>query len=201
MSTDHPTITDASELQRRLLVAIIVAGKNADFAYRATDALLADCPVAVTPFIYLRGIYVRGGVVGLQRLCERSRTGNYGKMVRAIATLVASKLDLTRCTPADLEQVPGIGPKTSRFFILWTRPRYRCAALDVHVLRWLRAQGHDAPKSTPQSRKVYARLEAAFLAEADKRGLGPRELDHQIWAAANIGGIDRQETNHRQEKL
>lgn len=196
----HPTITDEAELQRRLLMAIIVAGKNADFAFRATRALLSDCPANVLPFVHLRHLYAKGGMVGLRRLCERARTGNYSKITTAITQLCAVAIDLRTCTPADLEQIHGIGPKTSRFFILWTRPQYRCAALDVHVLRWLRVQGHDAPESTPQSGKIYARLEKVFLSEADKRGLGPRELDHQIWASANVGGIDRQETNHRQEK-
>jgi thermostable 8-oxoguanine DNA glycosylase len=79
-------------------------------------------------------------------------------------------------------KIHGIGPKTSRFFILWTRPHERYAALDVHILRWLRGLGHNAPRSTPNGRK-YGELEKIFLSEADKRGLSPGELDAQVWEA------------------
>jgi thermostable 8-oxoguanine DNA glycosylase len=98
--------------------------------------------------------------------------------------LAEAGLNLQTCEPADLEKIHGIGPKTARFWILWTRPDARYAALDVHILRWMRERGHKAPKQTPSAPKTYARLEKAFLAEADKRGLTPRELDFKIWQAS-----------------
>jgi thermostable 8-oxoguanine DNA glycosylase len=121
----------------------------------------------------------------LDRRLREARTGNYGKLARGLRELVDARLDLARCTPAELQRVYGIGPKTSRFWILWTRPGARYAALDVHVLRWLRSLDYQAPASTPANPKLYDQLERAFLAEADRRGLTPRELDFEIWQAGS----------------
>jgi hypothetical protein len=118
---------------------------------------------------------------------RRARTGNYHKLEVAFAEIVrlwtGRRLDLKTCTPEQLEKIPGIGCKTSRFFIVWTRPDEPYAVLDVHVLRWMRGLGYDAPKSTPSASR-YVALERIFLSEARKRGLTPRELDLKIWQAA-----------------
>ncbi len=53
--------------------------------------------------------------------------------------------------------------------------------LDTHLLKWLRAQGYDAPKSTPPAGPKYAALEEAFVREAHLRNVSVRELDTQVW--------------------
>jgi thermostable 8-oxoguanine DNA glycosylase len=113
-----------------------------------------------------------------------AKVGNYGKVFKAFHEVAFANLDLRTCSPAELEAIHGIGPKTARFFIIWTRQDARVAALDVHILRWMRNLGYDAPRQTP-SGKRYAVLEAAFLAEADRRGLSPQALDAQIWSAGS----------------
>ncbi len=162
-----------------LFYAIVVAGKTAAFATAATRRVIEA--VGDTPlfdWVRLRS------EADVEQVMRQARTGNYGKIGRALRFLCEAQIDLAVCGPADLEQVPGIGPKTSRFFILRQRPDSRYAALDVHVLRWMRDQGYDAPKSTPQG-KAYDRLEQQFLAEADARGLLPGQLDWLIWDAAH----------------
>lgn len=168
-----------AELQYRLIYSLVVAGKSAGFA----ENVMRSFPFKEqSPFDAVRK-WTRAGQLGATlRAC---RTGNYGKLEAALRALLDSGLDLATCSPEELETIHGIGPKTSRFFILWTRPAYRCAALDVHILRWLRGQGYDAPRNTPPASKRYQELEAAFLAEADKRGVTPRELDWQIWEASS----------------
>lgn len=101
-------------------------------------------------------------------------------MAKGLQQIVEGELDLWVIMPEDLEKVHGIGPKTSRFFIMWIRPGERYAALDVHILRWLKARGHDAPRTTPSYPK-YSHLEAIFIAEADALGKTPRQLDYEIW--------------------
>lgn len=57
------------------------------------------------------------------------------------------------------------------------------AALDAGTLeQFLRRvkMGYDAPRNTPTGAK-YRMLEAAFLAEADARGMTPAALDAQLW--------------------
>jgi thermostable 8-oxoguanine DNA glycosylase len=163
------------ELECRVLYAIIVAGKSARFADQAFKRLFGQ-PTG-SPFDVVRA-WIKEGVL-LQKL-QAARVGNYSKIERAYMELVSAKIDLVKCSPEDLEAVHGIGPKTSRFFIIWTRPEARVAVLDVHVLRWLRKQGHDVPKVTP-NRKDYARIEKLFLEIVDKAGLTPRQVDEKIW--------------------
>lgn len=123
----------------------------------------------------------------LTSVLREVRVGNYRKMHIALLTLFELKLDLATCTADELERVPGIGPKTARFFLLWSRPTIRHAALDVHILKWLRKLGHEnVPVQTPQDRKVYKRLEDTFLAEADKRGIEPARLDKQVWLSYRV---------------
>lgn len=180
-----------AELEYRLLYAVIVAGKSAKFAdqamHRLMDLLLRHNKIS--PF---QAIKVVANMGQLDTFLRTARTGNYAKTARCFTELANASIDLHTCQPADLEKIHGIGQKTSRFFIMWTRPNERLAALDVHVLRWLGAQGYSVPRSTPSGGK-YAELQAAFIHEAEKRGLTPRELDWQIWQAGS-GYVDAVQT-------
>ncbi|KKM05393.1 hypothetical protein LCGC14_1754610 [marine sediment metagenome] len=164
------------ELQARLIYAVLVAGKSAEFAEMKTLALVGN-RVDDLPFQIINDHIVCGDIEDWLR---RERTGSYGRLVKCLPDLI--RLDPHNCTIQELEAVHGVGPKTSRFYILWTRPDAMCAALDTHVLKWLRSLGYDAPKSTPQTGARYEELEQAFLREAKERGTTPRELDYEIWA-------------------
>jgi len=169
-------------LQAMALYALIVAGKSAEFAQKATERFLMNLirEPGQNPFAAIRQLAAKGLV---EVHLRGAKTGNYRRLTRAFTELAESRVNLRTCETEALEHIHGIGPKTSRFFVMWTRPDYRCAVLDVHILRWLRARGHEAPRATPQSRKLYARLEKIFLEEADRRGKTPRELDSEIWDA------------------
>ena len=170
-----------AELESRLIYAAIVAGKSANFADAVCATLWNHCQPGETPFAMVKRLRDCGNLGTALRVC---RTGNYTKLRRCLIELIEANLDLYTCTAADLERIHGIGPKTSRFFLLWTRPdTAQHAALDVHILRWLRTQGHDAPKSTPPAGPIYSKWEAVFLQEAAARGKSPRDLDYQIWQA------------------
>lgn len=120
----------------------------------------------------------------LLKKLKEVRSGNYNKISRALTELMEKDFNLSTCSVEDLESIHGIGPKTARFFILWTRPDANYAALDVHVLRWLREKGYDVPRSTPSGPK-YKRIEKIFLTEAKTLGLTPRQLDEMIWVAGS----------------
>ena len=173
-----------AELEARLIYSLIVAGKSARFAERVLGLFLSGCEEGEDPL----GMIARLDAAGrLDSHLRKARMGNYNKMARALRYLIENPIDLATATPEQLERAPGIGPKTSRFFILWTRPGARYAALDVHVLRWLGEHGYDVPRSTPTGER-YAHLERAFLAEADALGLTARQLDARIWDAASGTG-------------
>jgi endonuclease III len=173
------------EREARLIYSVIVAGKSADFADTKTrlfiDAIRKTLSFrkTKTPFEMMRCLTVEV----IDECARHVKTGNYNKLSRACYELANRQIDLVRVTPQQLETIHGIGPKTSRFFILWTRPTEQHAALDVHVLRWLRQWWPDAPKSTPQNPTAYAKWEERFLSKARELGKTARELDNEVWQA------------------
>ena len=67
----------------------------------------------------------------------------------------------------DIETVPSVGKKTSRFFKLHSDPEARCVPLDTHILKFVRDKHcHDTdfiPKSTPTSATKYYEIENLAL--------------------------------------
>lgn len=167
------------EVEARLLYSIIVAGKSAAFADKAIARFLRSVGEDETPLQYVKEL---DRLDLLDEFLREAKVGNYAKVKQAFSEVAKANFDLSKVTPEELEDIYGIGPKTSRFFVMWTRPDERYAALDVHVLRWLREHGYDAPKTTPQNRGKYRKLEKIFIKEAEKRGISPRDLDWQIWS-------------------
>lgn len=171
------------KLEYKLLYSLVVAGKNATFAENVMKKFLsyAGYDYTANPMALVRMLVKNGGLMSHLLDC---RTGNYQKLQHAFETVAfavgGGVLNLKTCTPQDLEAIKGIGPKTSRFFLLWTRKNEQYAALDTHILKWLRYLGHDAPKTTPTGKK-YAELEEAFLEEVEKRKTVTSKLDYQIW--------------------
>ncbi len=173
------------KLEYKLLFSLVVAGKSAKFAEKVMRKFLPLSlrDVGVGPFWHVRTLAAGNDLGNTLRDCK---SGNYTKLEHAFKSLVEADLDLRLCSPQDLEKIKGIGPKTSRFFILWTRPNARYAALDTHILKWMRYLGYNAPLTTPTGKK-YAELELAFLAEADERKIKPAKLDYAIWEYCRDG--------------
>lgn len=170
-------------LQRKLVYCVVVAGKNAGFASRVVDKLFPkvvprgfEChdPFSLIDYWHRHGL--------LTRKLREAKTGNYLKLSKCLPEVAKLRGRLGSVSVEELQGIHGIGPKTARFFVAWTRPGTRVAVLDVHVLRWLRENGFEGvPKSTPQSGRAYGRWEAVFLRCAEAMGLACWELDQQIW--------------------
>jgi hypothetical protein len=180
------------QLQEFLLFAMFVAGKNAEiqgeklgqFIY---SLILFDYkPWLIDKDFDIFKALRRLTLEGIENLLHNCKSGKYSILSKGISELANSDLDLRTCTVSDLEQITGIGPKTARFFILHSRENARCAALDTHILKHLKAKGVDnVPKATPQSKKEYDRLEKAFLKIYDNCHFAPAiplaEYDLIIW--------------------
>jgi thermostable 8-oxoguanine DNA glycosylase len=132
--------------------------------------------VRLSPFGCVRWA-IEGGQLG--RLLRKHKLGQYKRINKAFRAAV--NLDLGNISIDLLETVPGLGMKTARMTMLYYEPDAECVPLDTHLLKFLRARGYDAPKSTPGSRNKYLELEKAFVAEAKKRGKSVRELDTEVW--------------------
>jgi len=195
----NPFLYNASieQLQKYLLLAVVVAGKVARIQQEKLDQFLAEqarcyqrdkppgCPVYPTPFDLVR--YCIQFHNNLRQELELVRMGQYTRVEKAYRALVCKKLDLKTCSWDDLCEIPGIGMKTASFFILFSRRDARLACLDTHILAYLREYGYpDAPRSTPPP-KTYLKWEAIFLARCDELFRNPAEFDFEVWKARNYG--------------
>jgi thermostable 8-oxoguanine DNA glycosylase len=169
------------ELEEFLLFCVLVAGKNANQTAKKLNSFLSkrkDFGVAdMTPFEFVK--YLDDGKL-LLSVMQSEKLGQYRRIAHSFREIIKHKSKLNSVTPYELEQIKGIGSKTSRFFVLHSRPKQHYAVLDTHILRWLRDHGINAPKSTPSKNK-YIQLEKQFLNYANEYGILPAELDLQIW--------------------
>lgn len=168
-------------LEEWILFGICVANKPADPTAVKVDALLNPRGViwgpTITPFGKVR-ILIHEGKLGSE--LRRLRFGQYTRIEKAFREVVEKIKEPLRTTVAELETVNGIGPKTARMVMLYFKPETACVPLDTHILKWLRAQGHDAPIGTPSGRR-YLELEKIFVAEAKKRRMTVKDLDTKVW--------------------
>lgn len=191
VDTQSPQCYDAgdTQLQQFLLLCVVVAGKNSGIQQKKLDAFLQDLHT-LRPGLPLPAIreLPEGELV---ELLVRHKLGQYRRLTlafRDLATRASELLDLRTCTAQQLERVFGVGPKTARFFLLYTRRNCRVAVLDTHVLQWMQKNRKllklprrlKIPRSTPSGER-YAALEAALLSYCDAQGLNPAELDFEVW--------------------
>ncbi len=178
-----PKLMSRPQLEWWILFGICVAGKSAKQTEAKLNAFLdagigsrwdGDC--VDSPFCRVK-FFIKFKKLGWR--LRHFKMGQYTRINKAFRAAV--NLDLDNLTIESLESVPGLGPKTARMVILYYQPNAECIPLDTHILKWLRANGYDAPKSTPPPGKKYRDLELAFIAEGKKRGLTPKEWDTEVW--------------------
>lgn len=191
-------------MEEFVIFSICVHGKRADVQAKKVSLLLAHLRddsrlYWATPFTLLRWAH---GRKKLRQYLESVRLGQYTRLMGIFDRLLYTVLhwDEPEQYMAALEKIPGIGPKTVRFIALHSHPNMRIAALDTHILRYLREQGYDAPKLTPTSPRRYAELEENFLAECDMHGVEPAVFDLAIWNMYSSGkeadGLPQQMDSH-----
>jgi thermostable 8-oxoguanine DNA glycosylase len=169
---------NAVELETFWFFCLAVAGKTAKTQARLLDNFIQSlAPTSPdTPFARVEQA-VKQGV--LMDKVKESRLGQFTRLERAFRE--STSLDLRNCTVSDLEAIYGVGPKTARMFLMFTRPNQRFAALDTHVLKYLASKGLEVPKTTPPAGERYRALEAEFLKLADQSGKSVADFDLEIW--------------------
>lgn len=168
------------ELEEFLLFCIMVAGKSASGTAQKLHQFLMRRENNESPLEYVDALVHEELNLDLDTAMRNVRLGQYKRLGTAFRGILQFQNRLHEVSVEDLESISGIGSKTARFFILHSRPNVSHAVLDTHILKWLREQGVDAPKSTPPKKK-YAELEKIFLTFAWKNEITPAELDLQIW--------------------
>ena len=170
-----------ADLELFAVFAVCVAGKKAQQTADKVNDNFRDVQTPtkqLTPFEAIKNLV---NIKVFVAYLKMAKMGQYRRIYRALRDLAESGIDLKTCTVEELEAIHGIGPKTSRFIIMHSRPNQRLATLDTHILRWMRDQGIETPKATPQSKKLYKELEQKFLTLCDKCAILPSQLDLKIW--------------------
>jgi thermostable 8-oxoguanine DNA glycosylase len=169
---------DEKELQLVLLFWIAAAGKKASVVAKNLEKLMKYGERLFKtdePFTIIKQL---GD--DLPETLKSHGFGCFNNKAKSMLALAWSNLDLKKCSVMDLEAIWGVGPKTARCFLMHSRKNSRFAGLDTHVLKYMRQQGIDVPKSTPSGKK-YLEIEQKFLELADKSGKSLAEFDLEIW--------------------
>jgi endonuclease III len=178
------------ELEEHAIFWLLVAGKTAKVVARQLDNILQE----IDPYRPYRPFEaIRRYQLSLPRLLKSHGIGCYNGKAEGLRKLVRSDINLRTCTVDDLEEIPWIGPKTARCFVVHSREHARYACLDTHVLKYLRDRGVEAPVTTPGSSKQYKRLEDIFLRLAEDTKMTPAQFDLWIWNNYSRSGLKSQE--------
>ena len=175
------------ELQLFLLFCIVVAGKTAYIQAEKLEQFLSSVnerlmmPEHVSPFQTIVSAEHHG--ILMQEIQE-AKLGQYKKIYAAFKYISENKLDLTRMTPEILELIPGVGMKSSRFFLLHSDINWQkyIAILDTHILKFIRENiDNRAPKSTPTIKVTYKYWEDVFLFWCEQNNKNVADFDLEIW--------------------
>lgn len=176
-----------NELQEFLLFTIVVAGKTAYIQAQKLDQFLKSInirlmmPDNISPFQSLISACHHG--ILLEEI-HKAKLGQYKKIYAAFLYVIEHDINLVRTTPAELELIPGVGMKTSRFFLLHSDMNYKdnIAILDTHILKFIKENiDNRAPKSTPTNSNTYKYWEDLFLMWCDENKKNTAEFDLEIW--------------------
>jgi thermostable 8-oxoguanine DNA glycosylase len=167
-----------SELQEFWLFCMAVAGKKATMIAGKIGEFLEEKSEGATPFDYVRRL------VEENRLRERMmavKLGKYALLEKGYAGSVSADGPDFTTAPADrLQEIQGVGFKTSRFFVLHSRRDADVAVIDTHVLKYLASLGHQVPSTIPTG-DAYLALEKIMLTAARTAGMSMAEFDLRVW--------------------
>lgn len=169
----------SSELEEFWLFCIAVAGKTAAQIALKIDAFLSPRLATETPFDYIRRLLDEGRLVDEMK---KVKLGKYKLLEAGYSQSVSSSGPCLRNSSLrDLENIPGVRYKTSRFFVLHSREHADVAVIDTHVLKYLRDRGYgNIPTSVPQNDRYYE-IEDMMKAEVKLSGMSSADFDLAVW--------------------
>jgi thermostable 8-oxoguanine DNA glycosylase len=176
-----------NELEEFLLFCIVVAGKTAYIQARKLDEFLASTkirlmmPENINPFQIIKSAEQHGV---LFEEIKKAKLGQYKKIYSGFKYISEREYNLNKMTPDILEKIPGVGMKTSRFFLLHSDIFYsnKIAILDTHILKFIKENIDDkAPKSTPVIPITYRYWEDMFLCWCLDNSKNMAEFDLEVW--------------------
>jgi thermostable 8-oxoguanine DNA glycosylase len=175
------------ELQLFLLFCIVVAGKTAYIQAEKLDQFLSSVnerlmlPDLTKPFQSIKSAEQHGI---LFEEIKKAKLGQYKKIYSGFKYISEREYNLNRMTPKILEEIPGVGMKTSRFFLLHSDTFYKdkIAILDTHILKFIKENIDErAPKSTPVIPITYKFWEDRFLLWCEQNNKNVADFDLEVW--------------------
>jgi thermostable 8-oxoguanine DNA glycosylase len=174
------------ELEEFLLFCVCVAGKTAKQICNALQLFLDNGKKITSknsPFEIIKGLIEKNK---LRDEIVESRLGQHNKLTRAFTEIVQKNFNLRKCAIEDLEEIYGIGPKTSRFFILHSRENQKIAVIDTHILKYVSRFLPNIPKTTPSKNK-YKEIEKWFVRHCEDLRVSIADYDLKIWNSYSKG--------------
>jgi len=193
------------ELQLFLLFCIVVAGKTAYIQSEKLDQFLSSInerlmmPENVLPFQTIKSAEQHG--ILMQEI-QNAKLGQYKKIFSAFKYISENTFNLKRMTPDELEKIPGVGMKSSRFFLLHSDVNWQdyIAILDTHILKFIKENiDNRAPKSTPTIRVTYKYWEDLFLLWCEQNNKNVANFDLEIWKS--YARTKKDELTSREEEI
>jgi thermostable 8-oxoguanine DNA glycosylase len=175
------------ELEEFLLFCIVVAGKTAYIQAQKLEDFLKSVnirlmmPESTSPFESLKSAEQHGI---LFEEIKKAKLGQYKKIYSGFKFITQIDYNLSKMTPQILEKIPGVGMKTSRFFLLHSDTFYKdkIAILDTHILKFIKENIDDrAPKSTPVIPLTYRFWEDMFLSWCEQNNKNVADFDLEVW--------------------
>ncbi len=175
------------ELEEFLLFCIVVAGKTAYIQAQKLESFLKSVntrlmlPENVNPFQTIKSAEQHGILFEEIKI---AKLGQYKKIYSGFKYISEREYNLNRMTPQILEEIPGVGMKTSRFFLLHSDTFYqdKIAILDTHILKFIKENIDErAPKSTPVIPITYRFWESMFLDWCLKNNKNVADFDLEVW--------------------
>lgn len=161
---------DNCELEQFYFFCLVVAGKRKMPTAKKLNQCFRYVP---TPITYLSSLNPKM----TKNVLKQFRFGPYKRLTNAIHQ--SWNLNLRTVSVEELEQIDGVGPMTSRFFVIHSRPNQNYAILNTYVLSWMRNQGVNAPYTVPRGSK-YRELEKIYLDLIGNNGQSIAETDLSI---------------------
>jgi thermostable 8-oxoguanine DNA glycosylase len=190
-----PEVVPIQDREWFLLFAICVAGKQAKATQAKLNEFLRDSCRLVPERVWKSPLAIVSHLdeIGhLESQLRKHKMGQYNRILGAFREVSRPEFSIEKhLTVKDLENVPGIGPKTARFVVLYTDKDANCVPLDTHILKYLAYHFPNVrvPKSTPPKGRKYLYLENLFRYKAKEAGKSVRQLDSEVWSYYANGGV------------
>lgn len=157
--------TDRSDndLMKLLLFAIFVAGKSSKTTAKGLDTLLYFAHNDMNKDVIQNIVCL--GKERFVYLCKQHGLGCYNQRWDSVCSIdeFLWSHNLKDVSVDQLKEIKGVGNKTARFFLLYSRPFQKFAVIDTHIWKFLRETFPEAPEKPPTSDKEYKKWEKTWV--------------------------------------